>query len=146
MPSYLEPSLSQNVYIGGDTTQTTAEPRPQATSVSQPSSMALTAGEATSTVTQASSFKFITPTPLPTPGPGSQCNGTTEDSPSTSCEAIRECDPTAPSGYYWINSSSGVLKVLCSAGKHTCYIAMHAVITGGCAYICIPKTILVKQQ
>ena len=120
MESYLDPSLSQNGYVGGNTTQTTAETCPQPTSVSQPSSMALTAGEAISTATQTSNFKFITPTPLPTANPGSQCEGTTEDNPSTSCEAIRECDPTAPSGYYWISSSSGVLKVLCFAGKHTC--------------------------
>ena len=135
MESYLDPSLSQNVYVGGNATQTTAEPCPQPTSVSQPSSMALTAGEAISTATQTSNFKFITPTPLPTPhsGSGLQCEGTTEDNPSTSCEAIRECDPTAPSGYYWINSSSGALKVLCFAGKHTYYIiVMHADITVGC--------------
>ena len=36
--------------------------------------------------------------------------------PATSCKEIHDCDPTAPSGYYWVNTSTGVRQVLCSTG------------------------------
>ena len=46
----------------------------------------------------------VSPTPQPTSNPPGrpQCPGTTSNNPSTSCRAILDCDPSAPSGYYWI--------------------------------------------
>ena len=46
----------------------------------------------------------VTPTPQPTSAPTNRptCPGSTISKPSTSCRAILDCDPSAPSGYYWI--------------------------------------------
>ena len=46
----------------------------------------------------------VSPTPLPTSSPPdtSVCPGTTVSNPSTSCRAILDCNPSAPSGYYWL--------------------------------------------
>ena len=61
----------------------------------------------------------VSPTPLPTrpppdspvrstplsttpPPDTSVCPGTTVSNPSTSCRAILDCNPSAPSGYYWL--------------------------------------------
>ena len=46
----------------------------------------------------------VSPTPLPTrpPPDTSVCPGTTTNNPSTSCRAILNCNPSAPSGYYWL--------------------------------------------
>ena len=38
--------------------------------------------------------------------------------PATSCKEIHDCDPTASSGYYWVNTTTGLRQVFCSAGKH----------------------------
>ena len=38
--------------------------------------------------------------------------------PATSCKEIHDCDPTAPSGYYWVNTITGVRHVFCLPGKH----------------------------
>ena len=43
--------------------------------------------------------------------------GTTESNPATSCKEIHDWNPTAHSGYYWVNITSGVSQVFCSAGK-----------------------------
>ena len=48
------------------------------------------------------------------------CPGEREMYPATSCKEIYECnpdcDPTAPSGYYWVNTTSGIQQTFCSAG------------------------------
>ena len=46
----------------------------------------------------------VSPPPLPTrpPPDTSVCPGTTVSNPSNSCRAILDCDPSAPSGYYWL--------------------------------------------
>ena len=46
----------------------------------------------------------VSTTPLPTrpPPDTSVCPGATVSNPSTSCRAILDCDPSAPSGYYWL--------------------------------------------
>ena len=62
------------------------------------------------------SSNLTTPTssPQPTPGPEpSQCSGTSEGNPATSCSAVYECNSTAPSGDYWINSTTGPVQVYC---------------------------------
>ena len=59
-------------------------------------------------------------TPQPTPSPGPQCVGTTKDNPATSCKEIHDCNPTAPSGYYWINTTTGPLQVYCQMETNNC--------------------------
>ena len=52
----------------------------------------------------------MTPTPTVNPQPSTRpttepnCPGITANKPATSCRAILDCDPSAPSGYYWIYS------------------------------------------
>ena len=36
--------------------------------------------------------------------------------PATSCKEIHDCDATAPSGYYWVNTTTGVRQIFCLAG------------------------------
>ena len=36
--------------------------------------------------------------------------------PASSCKEIHDCDPTAPSGYYWVNTTTGVRQIFCLAG------------------------------
>ena len=38
-----------------------------------------------------------------------QCPGGSADNPADSCRAVLDCNPSAPSGYYWIGNGSGVL-------------------------------------
>ena len=67
-----------------------------------------------------------TPSPQPTPDPEpSQCSGTSEGNPATSCSAVYECNSTAPSGDYWINSTTGPVQVYCemsSGGDSSVYM------------------------
>ena len=35
---------------------------------------------------------------------------------ATSCKEIHDCDPTASSGYYWVNTTTGLRQIFCSAG------------------------------
>ena len=44
-----------------------------------------------------------------TTGGTTQCPGGTPDNPAVSCRAVIDCNPSAPSGYYWIGNGSGVL-------------------------------------
>ena len=44
------------------------------------------------------------------------CKGFFINNPATSCREIHDCAPTAPSGYYWVNTTTGVRQVFCSAG------------------------------
>ena len=59
-------------------------------------------------------------TPQPTPQPGPQCVGTTADNPAISCKEIYDCNPTAPSGYYWVNTTTGPLQVYCQMETNNC--------------------------
>ena len=54
--------------------------------------------------------------PEPTPQP----NGTTVDNPATSCKEIHDFNPTAPSGYYWVNTTTGPLQVYCQMDTNNC--------------------------
>ena len=40
---------------------------------------------------------------------GFTCPGNTEMYPATSCKEIHQCCSTAPSGYYWVNTTTGLL-------------------------------------
>ena len=44
------------------------------------------------------------------------CKGFCRNNPATSCEEIHDCNPTAPSGYYWVNTTTGLRQIFCSAG------------------------------
>ena len=44
------------------------------------------------------------------------CKGFFINNPATSCKEIHDCGPTAPSGYYWVNTTTGVRQVFCLAG------------------------------
>ena len=46
------------------------------------------------------------------------CKGIASMNPATSCKEIHDCDPTAPSGYYWVNTTSGPLQVYCMPDGH----------------------------
>ena len=50
-----------------------------------------------------------TPTPTTVPNDTTLCPGATADNPADSCRAILDCNPSAPSGNYWIGNGSGVL-------------------------------------
>ena len=55
------------------------------------------------------------------------CKGISETNPATSCKEIIDCDPTAPSGYYWVNTTTGVQKAFCLIGTyiHICTVWPH---------------------
>ena len=44
------------------------------------------------------------------------CPGDREMYPATSCKEIHDCNPTAPSGYYWVNTTTGLRQIFCLAG------------------------------
>ena len=44
------------------------------------------------------------------------CKGFFINNPATSCKEIHDCAPTAPSGYYWVNTTTGLCQIFCSAG------------------------------
>ena len=44
-----------------------------------------------------------------TTGGTTQCPGGSADNPAVSCRTVLDCNPSAPSGYYWIGNGSGVL-------------------------------------
>ena len=51
-----------------------------------------------------------------------QCNtGTSRNNPATSCKEVHNHDPTPPSGYYWINTTSrGPVQVYCEMDTNNC--------------------------
>ena len=66
----------------------------------------------TSQILKATSTALPTLTLQPTPQPEPQCAGTSEDNPATSCKEIHDCNPTAPSGDYWVHTTKGPVKEL----------------------------------
>ena len=48
------------------------------------------------------------------------CPGDREMYPAISCKEIHDCDPTAPSGYYWVNTTTGPLQVYCQMETNKC--------------------------
>ena len=48
------------------------------------------------------------------------CLANSENNPATSCKEIHDCDPTAPSGYYWVNTTAGPLQVYCQMETNNC--------------------------
>ena len=48
------------------------------------------------------------------------CIANSENNPATSCKEIHDCNPTAPSGYYWVNATTGPLQVYCQMDTNNC--------------------------
>ena len=50
------------------------------------------------------------------------CPGDIRKYPATSCKdlEIHDCNPTAPSGYYWVNTTTGPLQVYCQMETNNC--------------------------
>ena len=50
------------------------------------------------------------------------CPGDKEMYPATSCKETHDCNPTGPSGYYWVNTTTGPLQVYCQMETNNCGI------------------------
>ena len=48
------------------------------------------------------------------------CPGDRDVYPAASCKEIHGCNPTAPSGYYWISTTTGPLQVYCQMDANNC--------------------------
>ena len=48
------------------------------------------------------------------------CKGFFINNPATSCKEIHDCDPTAPSWYYWVSTTTGPLQVYCHMNTNNC--------------------------
>ena len=49
------------------------------------------------------------------------CHGDREVYPATSCKEIYQCNPTAPSGYYWVKNATGdATQVFCAMNTTNC--------------------------
>jgi len=48
------------------------------------------------------------------------CIANSDNNPATSCKEIHDCNPTAPSGYYWVNTTTGPLQVYCQMDANNC--------------------------
>ena len=48
------------------------------------------------------------------------CPSDREMYPATSCKEIHDSNPTAPSGYYWVNATTGPLQVYCQMETNNC--------------------------
>ena len=48
------------------------------------------------------------------------CIANSKNNNATSCKEIHECNPTAPSGYYWVNTTTGPLQVYCQMDTNNC--------------------------
>ena len=48
------------------------------------------------------------------------CPGYREMYPATSCKEIYDCNPTTPSGYYWVNTTTRPLQVYCQMETNNC--------------------------
>ena len=120
MPS---PSMDQSLQCSGISTGISNPPILPTTS--QPILQSSGLGQVTAANSQVSnlittSIAQPTSTPQPTPQPGPQCGVFSEDNPATSCKVIHGCNPTAPSGYYWVNATTGPLQVYCQMETDNC--------------------------
>ena len=48
------------------------------------------------------------------------CIANSENNPAASCKEIHGCNPTAPSGYYWVDTATGPLQVYCQMNTNNC--------------------------
>ena len=48
------------------------------------------------------------------------CKGITDNNPATSCKEIYQCNPNTPSGYYWVNTTTGPVRVYCEMSTNNC--------------------------
>ena len=119
------PSAHQSLQCSGSSTDISNPPILPTTSqqIAQSSGLGQII-ESTSQHTNMSTTSAAQPTntPQPTLQPEPQCSGhgTTVDNPATSCKEIHDCNPTAPSGYYWINTTTGPLQVYCQMDTNSC--------------------------
>ena len=51
---------------------------------------------------------------------GAECRGRRSFHPATSCKEVQQCNSSAPSGYYWIRSGEGVVRVYCVMETKNC--------------------------
>ena len=51
---------------------------------------------------------------------GAECRGRRSFHPATSCKEVQQCNSSAPSGYYWIRSGEGVVRVYCVMETNNC--------------------------
>ena len=49
-----------------------------------------------------------------------QCKGNTTDNPASSCKEIYDCDPSTPSGSYWVSTTTGPVQVFCEMETNNC--------------------------
>ena len=47
------------------------------------------------------------------------CIANSKNNNATSCKEIHECNPTAPSGYYWVSTTTGLLQVYTARWRPT---------------------------
>ena len=52
------------------------------------------------------------------------CPGNREMYPAASCKAVYECNQTAPSRYYWVNTTTGIRQMCCSPGAQQVHLCM----------------------
>ena len=48
------------------------------------------------------------------------CIANSKNNPATSCKEIHDCNPTAPSEYYWVNTTTGPLQAYCQMDTNNC--------------------------
>ena len=48
------------------------------------------------------------------------CKGITDNNPATSCKEIYQCNPNTPAGYYWVNTTTGPVRVYCEMNSNNC--------------------------
>ena len=51
---------------------------------------------------------------------GTECRGRYSFHPAASCKEVYQCNSTAPSGYYWIRTAVGVVRVYCVMETTNC--------------------------
>ena len=119
------PSTHQSLQCSGSSTDISNPPILPTTSqqIAQSSELGQTTeftSQHTNMITTSSAQPTNTPQPTLQPEPQCSGHGTTVDNPATSCKEIYHCNPTAPSGYYWISTTTGPLQVYCQMDTNNC--------------------------
>ena len=119
------PSAHQSLQCSGSSTDTSNPPIFPTTSQqiarsSEHVQATVSSFQPTNSITTSTAQPTTSPEPTPQPQPQCAGNGTTVDNPATSCKEIYQCDPAAPSGYYWVNTTTGPLQVYCQMDTSNC--------------------------
>ena len=75
------------------------------------------------------------------------CPGDGEMYPAISCKEIYECNSTTPSGYYWVNTTTGVQQIFCSAGVQCvnlciqCQAFPHMCLENHCIFVIVIRQV-----